>query len=70
MTEYGYEALLNECVKECQGYVDDMVGMGVPLSDAIVQAVNIVLDEPIYAGNEIDTNFRNAVLERLKESQS
>lgn len=66
MTDYSYESLLNACIEECQGFVDDMVGMGVSKSDAIVQAVNIVLDDPFYAGSEIDLAFRDDVLAKLK----
>ena len=67
MTDLGYEALVAECVRECLGYAEDMMQMYVSLDDAAVQAVNIVLDEPVYAGNEVDMNFRNAVLTELKE---
>lgn len=64
-----YDDLLYACVEECQGYVDDMVSMGVPREDAIIQAVNIVLDEPYYAGSEIDMAFREEVLKKLKAQQ-
>lgn len=46
-----------------------MVSMGVPREDAIIQAVNIVLDEPYYAGSEIDMAFRDLVFKKLKEQQ-
>lgn len=64
-----YDDLLYACIEECQGYVDDMISMGVSKEDAIIQAVNIVLDEPYYAGSEIDMAFRDLVLKKLKEQQ-
>lgn len=60
---------LYACIEECQGYVDDMVSMGVSKDDAVIQAVNIVLDEPYYAGSEIDMAFRDLVFKKLKEQQ-
>ena len=65
-----YEDLLYACVEECEGYVNDMISMGVSKDDAVIQAVNIVLDEPYYAGSEIDMAFREVVLKKLKEQQS
>lgn len=64
-----YDDLLYACIEECQGYVDDMVSMGVSKDDAVIQAVNIVLDEPYCAGSEIDMAFRDLVLKKLKEQQ-
>lgn len=64
------EAIVNDCVRECTGYAENMIAMCADINDAVAQAVNIVLDEPFYKDQEVDMNFRNAVMEALKEQLS
>lgn len=55
------EEAIKICADECLPIAIEMQEMGVEPSNAADSAVNMILDEPYYAGSEIDGDFRNEV---------